>query len=246
MKIKELFKKVKGNNLITIVLSISCIIMIGITINNTEKYNLFSFCYPIEHIWQYFTGIFVHGIPNISYAFSIGHLCFNLVMLVFWGLLVEKIIGDKAFSILVIITWIFNSLAIQIYGRLFIPIGETGRGAGISCICFMLGTIGIYILLKLYKNNKKTIFKQLLGIIYLNLIFALIVMFNPFVAGIASFAIHTLGVMIGIIYILVNKKNIDIKIDNIVSDENIINDKLKVIYFWWVVPIFIIIINIFN
>ena len=83
-------------------------------------------------------------------------------------------------------------------------------------------------------------------IIYLNLIFALIVMFNPFVAGIASFAIHTLGVMIGIIYILVNKKNIDIKIDNIVSDENIINDKLKVIYFWWVVPIFIIIINIFN
>lgn len=246
MKIKELFKKVKENNLITIVLSISCIIMMGITINNTEKYNLFSFCYPIEHIWQYFTGIFVHGIPNISYAFSIGHLCFNLVMLVFWGLLVEKIIGDKAFSILVIITWIINSLAIQIYGRLFIPIGETGRGAGISCICFMLGIIGIYILLKLYKNNKKAIFKQLLGIIYLNLIVALIVMFNPFVAGIASFAIHTLGVMIGIIYILVNKKNIDIKIDNIVSDENIINDKLKVIYFWWVVPIFIIIINIFN
>ena len=246
MKIKELFKKVKGNNLITIVLSISCIIMIGITINNTEKYNLFSFCYPIEHIWQYFTGIFVHGIPNISYAFSIGHLCFNLVMLVFWGLLVEKIIGDKAFSILVIITWIFNSLAIQIYGRLFIPIGETGRGAGISCICFMLGTIGIYILLKLYKNNKKAIFKQLLGIIYLNLIFALIVMFNPFVAGITPFVIHTLGVIVGIVYIVINKRNIDLKIEKIIADKNIISEKTKLLYIWLVVPIFIIIINIFN
>ena len=213
MKIKDLLKKIKGNNLITIILSLCCIIMMIITINDTEKYNMFSFSYPVEFVWQYFTGIFVHGIPNMSSAFSIGHLCYNLVMLIFWGLLVEKIVGEKHFSILVIITWIINSLLIQIYGRLFVPIGETIRGAGISCICFMLGTIGTYIIFKLYKNNKKELFKQVLGIIYLNLIIALIVMFNPFVAGIASFIIHAVGVLVGIIYILINKKIIDMKIE---------------------------------
>lgn len=218
MKIKDLFKNIKVKCYITILLSLSCIIMTAITINSTQNYNLFSFCYPAENVFHYVTGIFIHGIPEML-NMSISHLIFNLVMLIFWGVLVEKTLGNSKFCIITLSAWFLNSLAIQISGVMITPEGESIRGAGISLICYMYATIGIYILFRIFKSDKKLIFKQFFTYVYLNLIIALLSMFNPFVAGMASFLIHLLGVIIGISFIFIYKNKIKKNIELIELNE---------------------------
>jgi membrane associated rhomboid family serine protease len=246
MKIKDILYKSKGNYLVTILLAITCLIVILMTINNVDRYNMFTFCYPANYNypWQYFSGVFVHGTPEFPVAASIGHLIFNLMVVIPFGLLIEKIIGDNRFSVVTLISWGIQALGFYIIAPIITPINETARGAGISLIAFMYGTIGAYILFKLLKKDKRTFFRQILTYIYLNILIAMIVMLNPFVAGISSLILHMAGILVGIAFIIYNYKYINTNIDKLFNGENLSFNNSKWNLLWTILPIFFIIIYI--
>lgn len=244
MKIIQIMKKVKGNYITSFVLGMTCILVMAITLISPEKYNVFTFCYPIEYAWQFLTGIFVHGTPEFPIAASIGHLIFNLLLVLPFGILIEKIIGSDKFGIITIIVWMMQSIVFQIIAMMITPKGESARGAGISGLAFMYGTIGIYILFRLLKTDKKVFFRQVLTYIYLNIVIVMIAMLNPFVAGVSSFIVHSIAVLSGIVVILITRKSIDGNIDRLESGGELIHNNSLLRFAWFVVPLFFAVISL--
>lgn len=244
MKIIQIMKKVKGNYITSFVLGMTCILVMAITLISPEKYNVFTFCYPIEYAWQFLTGIFVHGTPEFPIAASIGHLIFNLLLVLPFGILIEKIIGSDKFGIITIIVWMMQSIVFQIIAMMITPKGESARGAGISGLAFMYGTIGIYILFRLLKTDKKVFFRQVLTYIYLNIVIVMIAMLNPFVAGVSSFIVHSIAVLSGIVVILITRKSIDGNIDRLESGGELIHNNSLLRFTWFVVPLFFAVISL--
>lgn len=244
MKIKDILCKSKGNCFVALLLSITCLIVFLMIVNDVNRYNMFSFCYPTEYVWQYISGIFVHGTPQFPVAASIGHLVFNLMLLIPFGLLIERIVGENRFSAITLVMWGIQAIAFYVFALIITPKNETIRGAGISGIAFMYGTIGAYILLELLKKNKRLFFRQVLTYIYLNILIAMVVMLNPFVAGMSSFILHIVGVLIGIIFVILNRKYINDNIEKLSQGEILTLKASKWNYLWVVVPICFIVIYV--
>lgn len=244
MKIKDILSKSKGSYFVSLLLAMTCLVVMMMTINDVNKYNMFSLCFPAEYPWQYFSGIFVHGTPEFPIAASIAHLIFNLLLVIPFGILIEKVIGSNRFSVITLISWLVQSLAFYVIASIITPENETARGAGISGIAFMYGTIGAYILFKVFKRNKKVFFKQVLTYLYLNILLAMLFMLNPFVAGISSFVIHIIGVITGFLFVLLNYKYINYNIDKVFQEKQLMISVLKWNYLWIAVPIFFMIIYV--
>lgn len=244
MRIKDVFCKSRGNYLVSLLLGITCIMVIVMTINDVDKYNIFSFCFPAEYPWQHFSGIFVHGTPQAPVVISIAHLLFNLMLLFPFGILIEKIVGSNRFSVITLASWIVQAVAFYVTASAITPESETARGAGISGITFMYGTIGAYVLYKLFRMNKRVFFRQILTYIYLNILIVMILMLNPFVAGVSSFIVHLAGVLIGILFIVLNHKCISTNMDKFSQGEEVRIKVSKWNFLWLSIPAFFVAIYI--
>lgn len=244
MKIKDLLCKSKGNYFVTTLLTITCLLVTMMTINDVVKFNMFSLCYPLEYPWQLFSGVFVHGTPDSPMELVVGHIGFILALLILFGLLIEKVMGSNRFSIITLIAWGVQAIVFVIISITIVPEGETGRGAGFSGIAFMYGIIGAYILFELFRKNRGKFFKQVLTYIYLNIFIAMLVMLNPYVAGMASFIIHMVGVLLGIILVLFNRKYLNANLDKLFQGEEMRIKSTKWNLLWVLVPIFFVVVYV--
>lgn len=244
MKIRDVFFKSYKNFIVSILLGITCLIVITMTVNDVNKYNMFSLCFPVEYPWQYFSGIFVHGTPQFPIVASIAHLLFNMLLIIPFGILVEKVVGSNRFSLITIISWIVQAIAFYMIASMITPENEIARGAGISGIAFMYGTIGAYVLYGIFKLSKKGFFKQILTYIYLNILIAMLILLNPFVAGVSSFIIHIIGVLIGILFVILNHRFIISNIEMIFRRERLRLSVSRWNYVWIIVPVFFVTIYI--
>lgn len=242
MKLKDIFSKSKGNNKVSLLIGVTCLITIMMTLNDALKYNMFSLCYPAEYPWQYFSGIFVHGTSQFPAMASIAHLVFNLMLVLPFGILIEKSIGSNRFSIVTFASWMIQAIAFYVIASIITPENETARGAGISGIAFMYGTIGAYVLFQLFKINKRIFFRQVLTYIYLNILIAMLAMLNPFVAGVSSFIVHLIGVVVGILFVVINHKYINENIIKLSQGEELAIKVSKWNYVWLVVPAFFVVV----
>lgn len=187
-----------------------CIIVTFISVVSPNVYNALAYAYPIKYPWQICSGIFLHGSPDLSMVGTIGHLSFNLLLVLPFGIMIEKIIGNKRFLILSVCVWIVNALTFYIIAFCVTPKGETAYGAGISGIAFSYGIIGLYSLFRLGKKDLKSLFKQVSFYFILNLVVIMLVMINPYIAGVSSMIIHLVAVVTGIIYILIDHRIFDV------------------------------------
>lgn len=209
MKIKDVYRR-KGNYIVSVIMALLCIIVTFISSVVPNVYNALAYAYPIKYPWQICSGIFLHGSPDLSMAGTIGHLGFNLLLVLPFGIMIEKIIGSKRFLILSVCLWIVNALAFYTIAFCVTPKGETAYGAGISGIAFSYGIIGLYSLFRLAKNDLKSLFKQLSFYFLLNLVIVMLVMINPYIAGVSSMILHLVAVVAGVIYILIDHRKFDV------------------------------------
>lgn len=199
MKIREIYSK-KGNYTVSLIIAILCITTTIIAILFPNMYETIAYRYPVEYPWQVCTGIFLHGAPNMSMAVCVGHLIFNLLLVIPFGIMIEKILGSKRFALMTLVLWIVNAITFYIIAFVITPEGETASAAGISGIAFSYGIIGLYLLYVLGKKNFKRMFKQVSFYLLINIIIAMIIMVNPYVAGVPSMIIHIVAIVCGIIY----------------------------------------------
>lgn len=208
MRIEDIYC-VRTIPIVSLVTAFACVVITLITICAPSSYNTLAYAFPVENFWQVCSGIFVHGTPDMPLGATIGHLVFNLLLVLPFGIMTEKIIGSKKLAILFLIAWAINSAAFFVIASQMTPAGETAYGAGISGIAFTYGIIGMYVLYRLLRNDAKLLFKQVSFYLLLSIVIAMIIMINPFVAGVSSMIMHLVAVITGIVYIAIERRTLD-------------------------------------
>lgn len=205
MKIKDMYL-CKGKCTVSVTIAALCIAVTFVSMLFPNTYQSIAYAYPIQYPWQVCSGIFLHGSPELPIAGSVGHLLFNLLLVMPFGVMIEKMLGSKRFFIMSIALWVVNAITFFIIAMVITPTGETAYGAGISGIAFSYGIIGLYTLVTLGKKNIKLMFKQVSFYLLFNIVVAMIIMVNPYVAGVYSMIIHIVAIVFGIVYVIVYRK----------------------------------------
>ena len=208
MDIISIYKR-KRNFYVSIVIAFLCIFVTFLSIIKPGLYEFLAYAYPIKFPWQLLTGVFLHGSPDLSFTGKILHLLFNLFLVLPFGILIEKTIGSKNFLILTTVLWIINIFVFYLIAIFTTPVGEFSYGAGISGISFSYGTIGLYVLVRLFIIYKSLLLKQISFYILLNIILIMLAMINPFITGISSLIIHLAAIASGAVYLLFQHDVID-------------------------------------
>ncbi|MGD9199980.1 MAG: rhomboid family intramembrane serine protease [Chitinispirillia bacterium] len=134
---------------ITYTLALCCLIT-SLTIFFFPEFNqLLNADNNITFAWQRFTATFAHGAGG-NKQFLIIHLLGNLLGLISFGILIEKILGTTKYFILVITTLIIN------VGLFYI---NHGFGNGVSGIVYANIPLGSTVLYKYVDTYKKNVFK---------------------------------------------------------------------------------------
>ena len=89
-----------------------------------NTYEAIAYAYPIKYPWQIVTGIFLHGAPNLPLAGSIGHLIFNLLLVIPFGIMIEKILGSKRYALMSLVLWVINAITFYVIAVGITPQGE--------------------------------------------------------------------------------------------------------------------------
>ena len=222
MKIRQVYFS-KGSCIVSLIIAVLCIAITVIAQLIPSTYTAFAFTYPIEYPWQVITYLFLHGyteeilpadFPYAAVQVTVGHLIYNLLLVITFGILVEKVIGRTRFLLLSISAWLVHMIFTLILFMVITPKGEANLAAGASGLAFSYMPVGMFIIFML---GKKYGFKQLLKQVsfYLLLpiaIMTLIIALSPNVKGVTgiwSMIMHILGIIVGIIFSVVNRKRIN-------------------------------------
>ena len=221
MKIRDIYLR-KGSFIVSAVIVLLCVAVTTISQLVPSMYKVFAFTYPVKYPWQLITYQFQHGMTtellpaDFSYSaaqLTIGHLIFNLLLAIPFGILVEKVIGSRKFLVMAVAAWVVDIILIFTAAYFTTPAGEETVSCGASGLVFSFMPIGMYILFVLgkkygFKNLLKQVsFYLLLPIAIATLVFAL----SPNaggVAGIWSMILHLLGLSCGVLFTVIYRKKI--------------------------------------
>ena len=221
MKIRNIYlsKKVP---VISIAIALLCIAITVISVLIPSLVYSFSFTYPVRNPWQFITYMFEHYTPQEQIpssldatpaSLSFGHLMFNLLLVIPFGILVEKVLGAKKFLILCLAAWIPDIVFTYIMCAALTPAGEESVCKGASGLAFAFVPVGLYIFFVMGKKFgfgklfKQVSFYLLMPIAITTIVFAL----SPSIAGatgIFSMVLHLIAVAVGIVVAIVFRKTV--------------------------------------
>jgi membrane associated rhomboid family serine protease len=218
LKIKNIYLN-KKTPVISIAIALLCVSITLISQLVPSTFMAFTFSYPVKYPWQLLTYVFLQGIPGelfppdfpySSMELTIGHLGYNLLLILPFGILVEKVIGSKRFLALFASTWIVDVILNFIMGVIYTKDGESFAVSGASGIAFSFMPVGIYILCVMAKRYgfgklfRQVLFYLLMGIAIPTMVISLM----PDIAGVAgipSMIIHLIAIVIGIVFAVIFK-----------------------------------------
>ena len=160
MKIRDIYMS-KKLPVISIAIALLCIIITLISQLVSSTYMAFTFTYPVKYPWQLLTYVFLQGIPaelvpaDLPYSsmeITIGHLGYNLMLILPFGIFVEKVIGSKWFLAQFTAVWIINVIVNFIMGMIFTKGGDSFAVSGASGIAFSFMPAGIFIIFVMGKK----------------------------------------------------------------------------------------------
>ena len=222
MKIRNVYlnKKVP---VISITIALLCVIITLISQLVPSTYMVFTFSYPVKYLWQLLSYIFLQGTPgelippDFPYSameLTIGHLAYNLMLIIPFGILVEKVIGSKRLLALFASSWIVDVILNFIMGAIYTKEGDTFAVSGASGLAFSFMPVGVYILFVMGKKFgfgklfRQVSFYLLMGIAIPTMVIALMPNIAG-VAGIPSMIIHLIAIVIGIVFAVIFRRKIE-------------------------------------
>lgn len=234
----KLYKNPKyGFPLVSFILLITCAIVTLPTAFQNDLYHIFALQSKPFFFWQTFSGVFEHSIfPN---WFIWPHFLGNISVIFIFGVIIERLIGSNKMLLLTLFGAASNILFFYICYW-----GQYTSGSGVSGIVYTYAPIAIFILWQYIKKAKYNYEKDFL-LYFLVLEFAFI---WGFITAMSSWdgtnIYHFVATIVGIIFLIVFKKQIAKEIDFMISmDENTqIKQKSKWIYLTTAIPLFMIII----
>lgn len=227
MKIKNIYLN-KKTPVISIAIALLCVIITLISQLVPSTYMAFAFSYPVKYPWQLLTYIFLQGIPgellppDFPYSameLMLGHLGYNLMLILPFGIFVEKVIGSKRFLALFASAWIVDVILNFIMGVIYTKDGESFAVSGASGIAFSFMPVGVYILCVMAKRYgfgklfRQVSFYLLMGIALPTAVISLMPNIAG-VAGIPSMIIHLIALAIGVVFAFICKGKIACFLNN--------------------------------
>lgn len=221
MKIKNIYLN-KKTPVISIAIALLCVIITLISQLVPSTYMALTFTYPVRYPWQLITYIFLQGVPGellppyfpySSMELTIGHLGYNLLLLLPFGVLVEKVIGSKRFLALFASAWTVDAILNFIMGVIYTKDGESFAVSGASGIAFSFMPVGVYILCVMAKRYgfgklfMQVSFYLLMGIALPTSVISLMPNIAG-VAGIPSMIIHLIALAVGVVFAFICKRKI--------------------------------------
>lgn len=239
MKIALLYDGKYKYKFVLFIIIISCIVVAVPSYFDMNIFELFASKSNPNYFWQYFSGTFTHmrSLTNNSFLFI--HLGLNFLMIIPLGLIIEKNAGNKVMVELLMGSWLICSILFQLLTK-----GQNQTSAGASAIGYAFGPCGFYYIFKVIKDNSKNIFKQGLFYFYLFIFITMLFYLCPLITGWGSFYLHISGVIVGMLILFLNKKEIDANYDELpVTDDKKIG--LSKQYNWLaIIPVFFLAIII--
>jgi membrane associated rhomboid family serine protease len=182
----------------------------------------FVLAYPVKYPWQVITYAFLHGYtkevapPDFPYSLvqlTIGHLVYNLLLVIPFGILIEKVVKSKRFLLLSVAAWLMNLSFSLVLASIIAPEGTDAFAAGASGFAFSYMPVGVYIIFVLGKKyGFKQLFKQVSFYLLLPIaITTLIIALSPSVKGVTgiwSMMMHIIGVFVGVVFSVIYNKQI--------------------------------------
>ena len=144
-------------------------------------------------------------------SFAIGHVLFNLLLLLPFGILCEKILGSAKFIRLSLVAWLVDIVSILVIA---ISSGDDSFiSAGASGLAFSYMPVGMYIVISLGKRfGVGRLFKQVTFYLLMPIaIFTLLFAVSPNIAGVTgvgSMIIHLLALCVGVLMAFLFRKTI--------------------------------------
>jgi len=221
MKIRNIYLG-KGLPFFCIAVTMLCIVITLISQLIPSTYEAFRFMYPVKYPWQAVSYIFLQGAPqellpeDFQYSamqLTIGHLGYNLLLILPFGILAEKIVGTKKMLALFAATSTADLIANLIMGAVYTRGGGDYGCAGASGMAFAFMPVGMYALYLLGSRfGYGKLFKQVSFYVLMSIaIPTVIISVTPNVAGVTgipSMVIHLLGIVIGTIFAIVFRKTL--------------------------------------
>ncbi len=237
MTMKDIFSIGKKYTPISFVLSVTCVFVSCLTVWNHNIWELLAYWSNPQYPWQYLSGAFVHGCLIFSESpvwFVWIHLFLNLLMILPLGILLEKILGSAKLMELFVFSWLICSVVYQILlWDQHIP------ASGISAIGYSFWPGTVYVLLKIFKENRNAFFHLPSNYFYITILSLMVIMLIPAITGMVSFELHISGVIVGLIFALRNKKTIDLFFD---KQTAYVPSKVNFVILIWLIPIGILLI----
>ncbi len=159
-----LYRKKLGVPFLSLILIISCLAVSIPTYFFPQLYKVFGGGHYKFYIWQYVTMVFEHGSHDLNIFL---HLGANIIVIAFFGVLAEKILGTRKFLILTVVS------AATFYSRFYL---EGLHGNGISGVIWAYISITVIVVIDMYKINKEKLMKDYSFYIFVVLI--LVTMFG--------------------------------------------------------------------
>lgn len=231
MKIRDIYLR-KPFPTVSVIIAILCIGITLISFLIPSLLRSFAFVYPLKNPWQLITYMFEHYTPQeqiplelgySSMRLSIGHLGFNLLLVLPFGIMVEKVLGAKRFLILSIAAWLADITTIYIVCSVLIPEGKECVVKGASGLAFAYVPVGLYIFFILGKRSgfgnlfKQVSFYLLMPIAITTLVFAC----SPSIAGttdVWSMLLHLIGITCGVVFAVIYRNAIKSYFDAVVFE----------------------------
>ena len=231
MKIRDIYLR-RPFPAVSVIIALLCIGITLISFLIPSLLRSFAFVYPLKNPWQLITYMFEHYTPQEqippesginSMRLSIGHLGFNLLLVLPFGVMVEKVIGAKRFLILSAAAWLADIATIYIVCSALIPESEECVVKGASGLAFAYVPVGLYIFLILGKRSgfgnlfKQVSFYLLMPIAITTLVFAC----SPSIAGttdVWSMLLHLIGITCGVVFAVIYRNAIKSYFDAVVFE----------------------------
>ena len=197
---------------ISLLLFATCSLISLFTYFDNDLFDVFCLSTKPIYWWQYFVGAFEHSIYPKWFFWA--HYLGNMSVIFTMGILVERVIGNTRMFLVSIVSFITYINAFQLLNK-----NGYDTNCGISGIVWSYAPIALFIIIKLFKNNKKTIMKDKL--FYLLIFeFLFIWLFITLVSDWqGTNRYHVIATLVGILFLFIWKKTI---IDQIVhmADSN--------------------------
>ena len=220
MKIKEVYLR-KGIPAVSLTLGGLCVAVTALSVLTSQS-ETFSFTYPVKYPWQLVTYVFQHhtsaeqlplDYPASAMKLTIGHLTYNLLLFLPYGILAEKVIGSKRLLLVSSVAWLVDTITMYGFAIALSKNGEPFICKGGSGVAFCFVPLAASILFALGKKfGFGKLLKQLSFYLLMPLIISSVVIaLNPFIAGTFSMVIHLIGIVCGALFaFLFRKKIVDI------------------------------------